>query len=68
LAEQINMFERAVKSDLASNVRYPIELFDHIRKSIFIMSAGRNDYVNKYLQSRFCNSYKLYNLCLLLNT
>jgi len=60
LPEQINLFRRAVKDDLAINVRYLTELSDHIRKSIFIISAGSNDYINNYLQPQFCDSYKLY--------
>jgi len=60
LVEQINLFEREVKSDLAINVRYPTELSDHLRQSISIISVGRNDYINNYLQPQFYDSDKLY--------
>jgi len=45
-----------VKRDLSINVRYP----GHIQKSIFIISAGSNDYINNYLQPRFYDTSKLY--------
>jgi len=57
LTKQFNLFGRTIKSGLAINVRYPT---DHLRKSIFIISAGFNDYINNYLQPRFCDSYKHY--------
>ena len=60
VAKQINLFGRASKSDLASNVRYLTELSDHPRQSIFTFTAGGNDYINNYLQPHFYDSNMLY--------
>jgi len=58
VAKQINLFGRASKSDLASNVRYLTELSYHLRQSIITISAGSNDYINNYLQPQFYTTNK----------
>ncbi|KEH16641.1 GDSL-like lipase/acylhydrolase, partial [Medicago truncatula] len=60
LTEQIKLFGREIKRDLTSKVRYSTELSDHLQKSIFIISAGSNDYINNFLQPRFYDSSKFY--------
>ncbi|RHN50271.1 putative triacylglycerol lipase [Medicago truncatula] len=60
LTEQINLFGREIKRDLTSKVKYPTELSDHLQKSIFIISAGSNDYINNFLQPQFYDSSKFY--------
>jgi len=60
LTKQLKLIGRTIKSGLARYVRYLTELSDHLRKSIFIIYAGRNGNINNYLQPRFCDSYTHY--------
>lgn len=60
LTEQIKLFGREIKRDLTSKVKYSTELSDHLQKSIFIISAGSNDYINNFLQPQFYDSSKFY--------
>jgi hypothetical protein len=56
LNEQIDLFERTVRSELPRHFKSPEELSEHLSKSIFIFSVGSNDYINNYLQPNTYNT------------
>lgn len=58
LNEQVNLFQRAVEF-----YKLPMQygsLSDHLTKSIFLISAGSNDYINNYLLPLFYSSSRIY--------
>ncbi|XP_041007745.1 GDSL esterase/lipase 7-like [Juglans microcarpa x Juglans regia] len=66
LNEQINLFERTVKSGLERHACMQYfnmssnELSDYLSKSIFIFSVGSNDYLNNYLEPNVYDTSKRY--------
>ncbi|MCL7046379.1 hypothetical protein MKW94_002995 [Papaver nudicaule] len=58
LEEQVNYFERTVKTDLPKSLKTQEEVSKHLSKSIFVLQIGSNDYLINYLHS---NSSKTYN-------
>ncbi|GLT63428.1 hypothetical protein SLA2020_359930 [Shorea laevis] len=51
LGDQINLFERTVKSELPRQFGGSRELSEYLSKSIFLVSIGNNDYLNNYQNS-----------------
>lgn len=60
LKEQVNLFQTTIKTDLATEIKNPTQLSDHLSKSIYIFSIGSNDYINNYLDTENSNSSKRY--------
>ncbi|XP_058111799.1 GDSL esterase/lipase 7-like [Magnolia sinica] len=60
IGEQIDYFQRTVEIDLPRNFTEPQALFNHLSKSIFLVSVGSNDYINNYLQPDYYNSSKYF--------
>ncbi|XP_059452681.1 GDSL esterase/lipase 7 [Corylus avellana] len=60
LNEQIDLFERTVRSELPRHFKNPEELSDYLSKSIFIFSVGSNDYINNYLQPNMYSTSNRY--------
>lgn len=49
LKDQIDLFQRTVKSDLPGQFQNPHDLLHYLSKSIFLFSIGSNDFINNYL-------------------
>ncbi|KAI3965201.1 hypothetical protein MKX01_027692 [Papaver californicum] len=60
LEEQINYFEKTVKSDLPQSFKTQKKISKYLSKSIFVVNIGTNDYINNYLQPGKYNSSKIY--------
>ncbi|KAI3985560.1 hypothetical protein MKX01_026030 [Papaver californicum] len=60
LEEQINYFEKTVKSDLPQSFKTQNKISKYLSKSIFVVNIGSNDYINNYLQPAKYNSSKIY--------
>ena len=60
LKEQLDLFERTVKSDLSGQFNNSNDLAEYLSKSIFLFSVGNNDYLNNYLQPKLYNTSKRY--------
>ncbi|KAK9924825.1 hypothetical protein M0R45_033173 [Rubus argutus] len=60
LKEQVDLFEKTVKSDLSGLFKNPNDLADYLSKSIFLVSVGSNDFINNYLQPKFYDTSKRY--------
>ncbi|RZC47551.1 hypothetical protein C5167_040514 [Papaver somniferum] len=58
LAEQVDYFEKTVKSDLPKSFKTPKKISKHLSKSIFVVNIGSNDYINNYLQPAKFNGSK----------
>ncbi|KAK4477536.1 hypothetical protein RD792_016765 [Penstemon davidsonii] len=59
-AEQINLFERTVKTDLPRHYQNSNELSNYLSRSIYVISIGSNDYINNYLEPQRYDSSKHY--------
>ncbi|KAL3813511.1 hypothetical protein ACJIZ3_014779 [Penstemon smallii] len=59
-AEQINLFERTVKTDLPRHYQNSNELSNYLSRSIYVISIGSNDYINNYLEPQRYDSSKRY--------
>ncbi|XP_062016979.1 GDSL esterase/lipase 7-like [Rosa rugosa] len=60
LKEQMDLFEKTVRSDLSGHFKNPNDLAEYLSKSIFIVSVGNNDFLNNYLQPKLYNTSKRY--------
>ncbi|KAL0450416.1 UNVERIFIED_CONTAM: GDSL esterase/lipase 7 [Sesamum latifolium] len=60
LAEQIGLFERAVKQDISRHYKTAGELSNYLSKSVFVISIGSNDYINNYLDTQRFDTSKHY--------
>ncbi|KAL0350744.1 UNVERIFIED_CONTAM: GDSL esterase/lipase [Sesamum radiatum] len=60
LAEQIGLFERAVKQDISKHYKTADELSNYLSKSVFVISIGSNDYINNYLDTQSFDTSKRY--------
>lgn len=60
LKEQVDLFEKTVKSDLSGLFKNPNDLADYLSKSIFLVSVGSNDFINNYLQPTLYDTSKRY--------
>ncbi|XP_057447772.1 GDSL esterase/lipase 7-like [Lotus japonicus] len=60
LKEQIDLFERTVSRELPNNLENPTLLFEHLSKSIYLVSIGSNDYINNYLQTNLYDTSERY--------
>ncbi|MCL7044826.1 hypothetical protein MKW94_026289 [Papaver nudicaule] len=60
LEEQVNYFERTVKTDLPKSLKTQEEVSKQLSKSIFVLQIGSNDYLIDYLNPKY-NSSKTYN-------
>ena len=49
LDDQIDLFQRTVKSSLPNHFEGPNELMGYLSKSIFVVCIGSNDYMSNYL-------------------
>ena len=49
LDDQIDLFQRTVKSSLPNHFEGPNELMKYLSKSIFVVCIGSNDYMSNYL-------------------
>ncbi|GFQ01089.1 GDSL esterase/lipase 7 [Phtheirospermum japonicum] len=58
--EQIGMFEKTVKGELARHYGNSDELSNYLAKSIFVISVGSNDYINNYIDSQHYDTSKRY--------
>ena len=58
--EQIDLFQRTVKSELPRHIKSSYELSEYLSKSIFIVSIGSNDYINNYLEPNLSETSKHY--------
>ncbi|XP_062152092.1 GDSL esterase/lipase 7-like [Alnus glutinosa] len=60
LNEQVDLFQRTVRSELPRHFKSPEELSDYLAKSIFLVSVGSNDYINNYLEPNVYDTSKRY--------
>ncbi|KAL6135467.1 hypothetical protein ACLB2K_067695 [Fragaria x ananassa] len=60
LKEQLDLFDRTVKSDLSGQFNNSNDLAEYLSKSIFLFSVGNNDYLNNYLQPELYDTSKHY--------
>jgi hypothetical protein len=49
LDDQVDLFQRTVKSSLPNHFEGPNELMEYLSKSIFVVCIGSNDYMGNYL-------------------
>lgn len=49
LDDQVDLFQRTVKSSLPNHFEGPNELMEYLSKSIFVVCIGSNDYMSNYL-------------------
>ncbi|KAI3912459.1 hypothetical protein MKX01_004361 [Papaver californicum] len=61
MEEQVNYFNKTVKTDLPKIFKTHKKISKYLSKSIFVISIGSNDYINNYLQPTLYNSSKIYN-------
>jgi hypothetical protein len=60
LNEQVDLFQRTVRSELPRHFKSPDELSNYLAKSIFLVSVGSNDYINNYLEPNVYDTSKRY--------
>ncbi|RXH68287.1 hypothetical protein DVH24_028434 [Malus domestica] len=60
LKDQIDLFQRTVKSDLPGQIKNQNDLLQHLFKSIFLFSVGSNDFINNYLEPAVFDTSKRY--------
>ncbi|XP_074307810.1 GDSL esterase/lipase 7-like [Silene latifolia] len=48
---QVKLFQKTVQTHLASNLKKPDQVAQHLAKSIFFFSVGNNDYINNYFNT-----------------
>ncbi|XP_008230312.1 PREDICTED: GDSL esterase/lipase 7 [Prunus mume] len=60
LKDQIDLFQRTVKSDLPGQFQNPHDLLHYLSKSIFLFSIGSNDFINNYLYTKAFDTSQRY--------
>ncbi|XP_048435322.1 GDSL esterase/lipase 7-like [Pyrus x bretschneideri] len=60
LKDQIDLFQRTVKSDLPGQIKNNTDLLQHLSKSIFLFSVGSNDFIDNYLEPAVFDTSKRY--------
>ncbi|XVE72266.1 hypothetical protein DITRI_Ditri11bG0025800 [Diplodiscus trichospermus] len=60
LGEQIDLFQWTIESKLPNHFKSSEELYKYLAKSIFILTAGSNDYIQNYSEQKLSNKSQEY--------